>query len=116
MQCNIGKNDKNIRLALGVLIVLWGLFYKNWWGLIGLLLLITAFVSWCPLYAVLGIKTCKHDEEKNKEEAAPADSGASQMSESEMGAAAEGHSEETTENSEADNQLEGGDEEQEKVE
>ncbi len=67
MQCNIGKNDKNIRLALGALIVLWGLLYQNWWGLIGLVLLITAFISWCPLYAVLGIKTCTHADKKSEE-------------------------------------------------
>lgn len=68
MRCNISKNDKNIRLALGTLIVLWGLFYQNWWGLIGLLLLVTAFISWCPLYALLGISTCKHDKQRKEEE------------------------------------------------
>ncbi len=67
MQCNVGKSDKNIRLALGTLIVLWGLLYQNWWGLIGLVLLITAFISWCPLYAVLGIKTCGHTDQKPEE-------------------------------------------------
>jgi hypothetical protein len=29
------------------------------WGLIGIVPLATGLLSWCPLYTVLGIRTCR---------------------------------------------------------
>jgi hypothetical protein len=57
MTCNIGGTDRAIRGILGILILGAGLFFQSWWGLIGLIPLITATVSWCPLYVPLGIST-----------------------------------------------------------
>ncbi|MDD3774700.1 MAG: DUF2892 domain-containing protein [Sulfurovaceae bacterium] len=60
MTCNIGKVDKIIRLVLGVVIIIWGVMNNSWWGAIGLIPIITAFMGWCALYAILGINTgCK---------------------------------------------------------
>jgi len=60
MTCNIGKVDKIIRLVLGVVIISLGVMYNSWWGAIGLILIITALVGWCALYAIFGINTgCK---------------------------------------------------------
>jgi len=44
-----------------VLIVL-GFVFRSWWGLLGLLPLVTALVGWCPAYvpfklSTLGVKT-----------------------------------------------------------
>ena len=59
---NVGAFDRGIRVALG-LGLLSLLFirqdYSRWFGLVGLIPLFTAYLSWCPLYTVLGIDTCK---------------------------------------------------------
>ncbi|UCE05946.1 MAG: DUF2892 domain-containing protein [bacterium] len=59
MKTNMGKTDKIIRLVVGLIIIIWGIAAGSWWGLIGLIPLLTAFVNWCPLYALLGISTKK---------------------------------------------------------
>lgn len=57
MTFNIGKTDRVLRGVLGIVILGAGLFFGSWWGLIGLVPLGTAFVSWCPLYVPFGINT-----------------------------------------------------------
>jgi len=59
MTKNIGPIDRVIRIVLGLgllslLVLLDG--SNKWFGLIGLVPLATAFMSWCPLYSVVGIK------------------------------------------------------------
>lgn len=56
---NVGSADRNIRIGLGVVIIIVGVALQSWWGLIGLLPLLTAGISFCPLYAVLGMSTRK---------------------------------------------------------
>jgi len=62
MKMNIGSMDKTIRILAGIFLVsmfFWvdsGLKYVS---LIGLVLLVTSFVGFCPLYSFLGINTCK---------------------------------------------------------
>lgn len=57
MEKNIGKTDRIIRIVAGIAILLIGIIYKSWWGLIGIVPLATAFMSWCPLYAPCNITT-----------------------------------------------------------
>ncbi|MCF8222667.1 MAG: DUF2892 domain-containing protein [Bacteroidales bacterium] len=57
MKANIGKIDRAIRIILGLLIGLAGLYFESWLGLLGLIPLLTAFIRWCPLYLSLGIRT-----------------------------------------------------------
>lgn len=65
MKKNIGGIDKVIRLVMAVvLVVLY--FTGTITGTLGIIalvvaavLLLTSLVNFCPLYAVLGIKTCK---------------------------------------------------------
>jgi drug/metabolite transporter superfamily protein YnfA len=65
MKKNMGSADRVIRILLGVLfIVLYAL--KTTEGTLGLVLAIvggvfvlTSLVSFCPLYTILGINTCK---------------------------------------------------------
>ena len=59
MRLNVGAPDRVARIILGVLILAAGFFLRNWWGLIGLIPLATAFVGYCPLYTLLGISTRK---------------------------------------------------------
>ncbi len=59
MKKNLGSTDKVIRIILGAAIVGLGIYFSNWWGLVGLVLLITAFINWCPAYSLIGISTDK---------------------------------------------------------
>ena len=61
MTQNIGTVDRGLRIVLGLallslLVVLDG--NARWFGLIGVIPLFTALVRWCPLYTLLGIRTC----------------------------------------------------------
>jgi len=57
MVCNMGKADRTIRGVLGVVVLLAGLVFKGWWGLIGLIPLVTALVGFCPAYVPFKINT-----------------------------------------------------------
>ncbi len=59
MKSNVGSSDKIIRIILGVVIIAAGFYFKTWFGLVGIVPLLTAFVSFCPLYSIVGINTCK---------------------------------------------------------
>ena len=59
MQCNVGKTDRTIRLLAGVAIIAAGLYYQSWWGVIGIVPLLTGAFRWCPPYQLLGISTDK---------------------------------------------------------
>jgi hypothetical protein len=55
---NIGKLDRAIRVIAGLALV--SLVFvgpATPWGWIGVVPLVTAFVSFCPLYRLLGIHT-----------------------------------------------------------
>jgi conserved domain protein len=64
-QTNIGTLDKGLRIGVGALLIALALFgVIGWWGWLGLIPLATAFVRFCPLYALFGINTCplKHPD------------------------------------------------------
>ncbi len=56
---NIGSIDRVARIVVGVvLIALVFVGPKTPWGWIGVVPLATALVGWCPLYTLLGVRTC----------------------------------------------------------
>ena len=55
---NIGSIDKILRIITGLAIMGAGYYFKNWWGVVGIIPVITALLGWCPAYTLLGIKTC----------------------------------------------------------
>lgn len=57
MKKNIGISDRWIRVVLGLAIGAAGVYFKSWWGLIGLVPLATALIRTCPLYLPFGIST-----------------------------------------------------------
>ncbi len=57
MKLNVSDTDRNIRIVLGLLIMVIGLFNHSWWGLIGLLPIATGLFHFCPAYAIFGINT-----------------------------------------------------------
>ena len=59
MKKNMGTADRTIRAIMGLGILGAGYYFKSWWGLIGLIPLGTAFVSFCPAYLPFGLSTLR---------------------------------------------------------
>ncbi len=58
MSLNVGAADRVIRVLLGLaLLSLVFVGPKTMWGLIGIVPLATAWMSFCPLYALFGMST-----------------------------------------------------------
>jgi len=64
MKKNVGNTDKIIRYVLGIIILILGLIFHTWWGLIGLIPIFTAAIGWCPVYAPLKISTTKEEKKE----------------------------------------------------
>ncbi len=64
MKTNIGSIDRIIRVLIGLAILGAGLAYHSWWGLIGLVPLLTAVVRFCPAYLPFGLSTCANPAPK----------------------------------------------------
>jgi hypothetical protein len=59
MTLNIGGTERILRILAGlVLIGLAATGTVGWWGWLGIVLLATGAIGWCPPYALLGINTC----------------------------------------------------------
>jgi hypothetical protein len=56
---NMGQVDRIIRAVIGIIVIVLGVMYQSWLGALGLIPLVTAGIGYCPLYKILGIKTCK---------------------------------------------------------
>jgi hypothetical protein len=61
MKTNIGSYDEAIRFLGGCAIGFWGVHVESWWGLVGLVPVVTAACGFCPLYALLRIDTTLFD-------------------------------------------------------
>ena len=59
MKKNIGKIDKTLRIVIGLVIIAVGIIYKSWWGAVGLVPLLTAVISFCPIYLAIKADTTK---------------------------------------------------------
>ena len=61
MKANVGSVDRLLRIVLGLVVLsalVWVQGPARWFGLLGLVPLLTASTRFCPLYTVLGISTC----------------------------------------------------------
>ncbi len=58
MKTNIGSLDRILRIIIGLALLGAGLAVHSWWGLVGLVPLLTAAVRFCPAYLPLGLSTC----------------------------------------------------------
>jgi len=67
MKCNIGKTDRIVRISIAVLIFIVGIIFQTWWGLLGLIPLLTAITGFCGLYVPFNISTVKKSEDSKKE-------------------------------------------------
>jgi hypothetical protein len=59
MKRNVGSADRVIRVLLGLGIIAAGIYYKSWWGAVGVVPLFTAAIGWCPAYLPFGLSTCR---------------------------------------------------------
>ena len=61
MTRNVGNLDRIARFVLGALLIaLAAMGTIGAWGYLGVILVGTAFVSFCPIYRIFGLKTCQH--------------------------------------------------------
>jgi len=61
MHVNVGTADKMIRVVIGLGLLGFALLSDSparWWGLVGVVPLLTAAMGSCPLYTLLGFSTC----------------------------------------------------------
>jgi hypothetical protein len=59
MSTNEGTIDRAVRIVAGLaLISLVFVGPQTPWGWIGIILVATGLAGWCPIYRVLGIRTC----------------------------------------------------------
>ena len=59
---NVGNTDRIIRAVLGVLLIIGAARSSSWaGGLIGAVLLATAYLRFCPTYSSFGYSTVKDD-------------------------------------------------------
>lgn len=61
MKLNVGFIDRLLRIIVGLLIAILGVWFDSWWGLIGLIPLATGIFRWCPLYVPFSISTDNKD-------------------------------------------------------
>jgi hypothetical protein len=67
MTCNVGGIDRILRAVVGLaLLSLIFVGPQTLWGLIGLVPLGTAIFGWCPLYAPLGLSTCRPEIDRQR--------------------------------------------------
>lgn len=59
MKTDLGDVDRFLRIVIGLGLLGAGAHFRIWWGLVGLLPIITAAIGWCPAYLPLGLSTCK---------------------------------------------------------
>ena len=61
MTQNAGSLDRIIRTIAGLALLSWAFWGTDAWhniGWIGIILLATAAIGWCPLYTIIGASTC----------------------------------------------------------
>lgn len=59
MKRNVGGFDRIFRVVAGLAILGAGFLYQSWWGIVGIVPLLTATIGWCPVYLPFGISSCK---------------------------------------------------------
>jgi Inner membrane protein YgaP-like, transmembrane domain len=63
MLSNMGKADRLIRTAAAFVIVFGSIYFSGLWAILGVLILLTAVMGWCPIYALFHVSTSKDQVE-----------------------------------------------------
>lgn len=62
---NVGKVDQIVRYVIALVLVVLSIVLSVWWLVIpAIVLVLTALFSFCGLYTLFGINTCKIEEQK----------------------------------------------------
>jgi hypothetical protein len=64
MKTNVGTVDRILRILAGCAILAAGGYFRSWWGLVGILPLLTGIFRFCPAYLPLGMSTCPKPTDK----------------------------------------------------
>lgn len=63
MTRNVGSLDRWIRIIVGAALIVLSLMGTiGWWGWIGIIPLVTGAIGTCPIYSLLGLRTCPFDQ------------------------------------------------------
>ena len=54
---NIGGIEKTVRIIAGIVIIAAGVYFKSWFGAIGIVPLATGLMSFCPIWTAIGFST-----------------------------------------------------------
>lgn len=67
LERNVGRTDKNIRIGIGILLIVIGLLFAKSLGLVllGIVVLTTGLLSFCGLYKILGFNTASKSERQS---------------------------------------------------
>lgn len=57
MKKNVGNTDKVIRIIAGLALIIFAIVTTNWWGLIGIVPIVTSFIGYCPVYSLFKISS-----------------------------------------------------------
>jgi hypothetical protein len=69
---NVGTIDRQLRIFVGIAMVLMWIFGPlGWWGILGFLPLVTGLTGVCPVYPLFGINTCRAPAAKPEGEPTP---------------------------------------------
>jgi hypothetical protein len=62
MQSNVGGFDRVLRIVAGLILLTFAAVYQGderWFGLIGVVPLLTGLFRFCPAYRLIGVNTCR---------------------------------------------------------
>jgi len=62
MKCNVGTTDRLLRILVGLVIAILGVWFNSWWGLVGLIPITTGLFRFCPFYLPLKISTIREKD------------------------------------------------------
>lgn len=71
MKKNVGGLDRAFRILVGATGIGLGVYYRSWWGALGLVPLMTGIVSWCPVYLLNDTST--HVDKARRARSGPSD-------------------------------------------
>ncbi|MCG6972980.1 MAG: DUF2892 domain-containing protein [Desulfobacterales bacterium] len=63
MLSNMNKADRLIRMTVAFVIAFGSIYISALWAILGILILLTAIIGWCPIYALFHLSTTKEQSE-----------------------------------------------------